>query len=196
MIICDVCKKNEVQENGQKCEACARLKITELAEDREGLSGAYLPPDLYQKYMQLLQKADSGDRKAQGLLGKMLSAVKTSFLDDKGKTIVNPVPDKVFVGDSTLSRVEREIKRQANILAQKEEMETEESLNNWDIDDIRSDEFEQSVYQIVSNIEPMADEVLEPVEPSSAGEGGVNENPPAADDGGTAPSEPIGDEGL
>lgn len=189
MIICDICKKNEVFENGQKCEVCSKLKITELAEDRQGLAGVYLPADLYDKYVKLLEKADGGDRDAKGLLGKMLSTLKSSFLDPfTGKTIVSPVPDKIFVGDSTLSRVEREIKRQANILAEKREMETIESLNDWDVDDLRSDEFEQSVYQIVANIDPMADEILQPVQ-TSAPAAGDDSNPQPAADGGTDASE-------
>ena len=67
MIICDICKKEEVLENGQPCEKCQRLKITDLAEDRQGITGSYLPADLFEKYTKLLGKANEGDRKAEGL---------------------------------------------------------------------------------------------------------------------------------
>lgn len=158
MIICDVCKKNEVVENGQRCEDCQGILQTELAEDRENITGAYLPDDLYEKYAALDRKIKQSDIKAKGLFGKMMSALRTSFLNPEGKLILNPVPDKVCLRESSMDRVERFIMKQANDIASKKEMETEESLNNWTVEDLRSPEFEETIFQLVSNIEVMPED--------------------------------------
>lgn len=151
MILCDLCRKVEVDTDGMLCEVCETIPQSDLAEDRQGVShDVYLPTDLFQKYKKIVEGVEAGDRKAETLMGKFMSALKTAFIDQKtGKVIANPKPNCITPREGNLAKIQRIIEHNAKVNAQMIIEETK--MDDWTVDDIRSDEFEQTIFQEIGN---------------------------------------------
>lgn len=180
MILCDLCRKVKVDTDGSLCEACEKIEQSDLAEDRQGVNhNVYLPPDLFKRFKQLNSEVEQANKGAQTLMGKMMSVLKTAFINpDDGKMIVNPKPNVITPREGNVAKIQRILDHNARVQA--EQFVKDEDLDDWSIENIESDEFEQSILQVVANIEPMKEDEVEPVstEKQKFGEkgGGTEQN--------------------
>lgn len=185
MIICNICKKNEVDHDGDKCDKCKDLIITDLAEDRQGQQTTYLPKKQFERLLELIEKVENGNKKAETTLGTIMKRIKTAVIHPfTGEKIMNPVPVKISPREKTIDRIQRILDHNMKVHAQ----EIEPDIDDWSVPDLDSDEFEQTLLQLVPKIETMEDDDLEPLDaepaiepdPQKSGEEPSEEQDPAS----------------
>lgn len=175
-IICDVCRKEAVAINGDICSKCQEAKenpnggkFAHLAES------IYLEPELFQRFKQIHADIQNEKKGAKTAMGKFLNLLKTSFINQEtGAEINDPTPIVVIPQHKTLDRIQHILNHNLAVYAAKNDLDTPESLDDWTVNDMYSDEWEQSLYQHVENVTIMASD--DP-EPNDQGLGGT-ENPP------------------
>lgn len=191
-IVCDYCREEVVNKNGEICESCIDKQKFPEADKRCGISNnIYLEPVLFEKYNKLVKDIEGEKKNSKKALGKFMNVLKTSFIDKfTGKEINDPTPQVIVAKHTTNDRIEKILQHNLAVYAAQNDMDTPEDLEDFTVDDIYSDDFENSIYQYVDNIELMEEET--PVKPTSQEQSEGELAPASSTPSGSAPGEDLG----
>lgn len=154
-IVCDRCKTNLVNVNGDICNDCISLDA-ESKIDRSYLENIYLPPDLFAKFERLCKQVESEKSGAKKAIGKFLNVFKTSFINkNTGKEINDPTPRVIIPKEKTMDRIQKILDHNLAVYASQNDMDTPEDLDDWSVPDMMSDDWEQSLFQHVESVTVM-----------------------------------------
>lgn len=158
-IVCDKCRVEIVFNNGETCQKCLDIEA-ESKIDRSYQNEVYLPPDLFEKFKKLHDKLDSTKPETLKAVGVFVKALGTSFINKfTGKEINDPTPQVIIPKERTLDRIQKILNHNLSVYARENDMDTPDDLDDWNVTDMYSDEWEQSLYQYVDNIILMDDDV-------------------------------------
>lgn len=158
MIVCDKCLTNNVLKNGQICDECLKEE-NESKIDRSYMNNIYLPQELFEKFEKLHDQIDPSKKETLSAFGKFMNTLKTSFINHKtGKEINDPTPKVIVPTENTLDRIKKLLDHNLSVYAKNNDMDTLDDLENWSVKDMYADDWEETLYQYVDNIEIMEDE--------------------------------------
>ena len=105
-IVCDECRKNNVEKNGTICEDCKKF-IEESKIDRSYQNEIYLPTELFDKFKKLHDQVDTTQPDTMRAFRKFVKTLGTSFINHlTGKEINDPTP-RVIIPKERQSTVYR-----------------------------------------------------------------------------------------
>lgn len=164
MIVCDQCKKEPVTKNGDICDTCAELNKYPFEDQRITPSNnVYLDNVLFEKLSKLTKDIEDEKSNAKKAFGKFMHALKSSFINKyTGKEINDPTPMVIIPKHSTIDRIQKILNHNISVYAEQNQLDTEESLEDFSVHDMYSDNFEESIYQFVDNIQIMQEETPAP----------------------------------
>lgn len=182
-IVCDQCRVNVVDKNGLICEDC--INANEMAKiDTSLIPGnkIYLPDDLFVKFKKLHDELLPEKPRTYKAYSKFLNAMKTSFINKlTGKEINDPTPSVIIPQEKTLDRIQKILNHNLAVYAAHNNMDTPEDIEDWNVPDMYSDDWEESLYQYVDNIEIMEEDNPDPPDPDvvSSPEDLAEDDPPS-----------------
>lgn len=168
-IVCDECRKNNVEKNGTICEDCKK-SIEESKIDRSYKNEIYLPTDLFDKFKKLHDQVDTTQPHTMRAFGKFVKTLGTSFINHlTGKEINDPTPRVIIPKERTIDRIQKILNHNLAVYAAQNDMDTPEDLEDWTIHDMYSEDWEKTLYQYVDEITQMEIDEMEqiPVEPKT-----------------------------
>ena len=87
-------------------------------------------------------------------LSKFMGKLKTGFINKvTGKELNDPTPMTIIPKHSTIDRIQKILNHNLAIHAQNNGLDTPEDLDDFTVNDMYSERFEESLYQIVDNIQ-------------------------------------------
>lgn len=173
-IVCDRCRIENVASNGDICSECIKIEA-ESKIDRSYLGKIYLPTDLFEKFEQIHSQVLSEKQGAKKAMSKFMKTLGTSFINKfTGKEINDPTPRVIIPQEKTIDRIQKIINHNLAVYAKNNNLDTPEDLEDWSITDMYSDNWEQTLYQYVDNIQVMEPESFQNEEkaPPAPGETG------------------------
>lgn len=159
-IVCDRCKIELVNVNGEICDNCIKEELQSKMDCRH-LEKVYLEPDLFEKFQKLVKNIEAEKSGSKKALGKFMSTLKTGFISRlTGKEINDPTPSVIIPTENSINRIQRMLNHNLSVYAAQHDMDTADDFDNWDIPDLYSDAWEQSLYQHVESVTVMDQDEL------------------------------------
>lgn len=154
-IVCDECRKNNVEKNGSICEECKK-QIEESKIDRSYMNEIYLPTELFDKFKKLHDQVDKTKPETMKAFAKYVKTLGTSFINHlTGKEINDPTPRVIIPKERTIDRIQKILNHNLSVYAAQNDMDTPEDLDDWTVHDMYSDDWEKTLYQYVDDITQM-----------------------------------------
>ena len=157
-LVCDKCMKEKVFTNGEICQKCIEEE-RESKIDRSYMNNIYLPRELFEKFQKLHKQLDETKPDTLKVFSKFVKTLGTSFINHlTGKEINDPTPQVIIPKENTLDRIQKILNHNLAHYAERNDYDTPEDLEDWTVSDMHSDDWEQTLYQYVDNINIMEED--------------------------------------
>lgn len=163
-IVCDKCRVEVVNHNGEICQKCIDAEeLAKIDQSKLPRNKIYLEPVLFERFEKLHGQVMAEKKDAKKAMGKFMSSLKTGFINKiTGKEINDPTPKVIIPQEKTLDRIQKILNHNLATYARLHDHDTPEDLDDWSVADAYSDEWEQTLFQYVETVKQMQTDDLTP----------------------------------